>query len=407
MSSSIEERKARQAKRRAIIEENRAELNRIAAQMNEPEEEDDLEEAPLTLHYGHCILALPWKDFGLTDRLVRLQTASGVAPEAAQKRAQLAGFVSSLKAMDPDSLDICAWNRLFLGDPLRDASVTAIVDTLRFLGESKEALIANLNTECDVLYEPDYVTMAVCEVQAENEHGLQPYFVALVFDETGFPRDVEFLENIEKETLAAALTKLQSRFDIERAVVVAQKAAPAIRRRLTALGMTVKTPKVTDDPVEDFELATARRYGDCFRVMGRHLVVPVEKKPDTVLLTGHVVSCLLALLLMHQLQQRIALNGTIYNLTELCNALADAELITFKFPKGERLYQAIKRPRRRPVCCGFVKERFSPSNDFQLLKAYKLPPMRGMCQLASLNKSLGTDFEDDKSAVPVPRALPL
>lgn len=385
----------REAKRRALHQQRMAKLQHALSRCNELEEEYG-NKLPLLL-IGHCFVARLWEDLKLADQLLRQLTDAGVEPEEARRLASLAGFVTGMKVMDPQSTFVNAFGGvLFLCDPMHDATSDDVVDVLKRLPAMKDKLLAALFAETP---KPTHATLAVSEVVNITRYGNISGFAAVVFDENAIPRDVEFFENAEAGTLKTVVEKLKANYPIDRAVVVAEDAAPALRRRLAALGLPATPPKTADKSPEADEARLVRRCADCFRVMGRLLVVATDEKLDLTAIAGHVVSSFLALFLLRRLQGRLEADGKPHNFTELCSMLSGACVVPLPLGGGQFLYMNASHP--ETVCTSFTHEKtdFSKASLGTIMKACGLQPLGNSSVIDELRDSLAIPGLSDREAV--------
>ncbi len=356
------------------------------------------------LQYGHYALRSLWEtDLGLAWKLNYLQKTSGPQYQFSLNDAAL--FMAGLRVMDPHSSLFSFYSKDdFLGDPLRNISLDNCCDTLIFLKENKDKIVswcskklkekfgtrsasliflkaadacldkplADEEKDCGQDGFTKRVQPEAGELHSEFwEAGagicLPSASIALAVDQDGFPMDFEVFSDKGSrfKTMKQAVQKLKDRHPIENAAAASGSGPdPASQPAKTAV---------------------------CFRMMAACGMQPMDvHTPEHI--QGHLTVCLLAVLLLQLLQQRLRAQGTRLSVPEICRSLAEAAIAPIGRVGKDMLFCLTGGG---GAAAGGISR--NPMPD--IMRACGLSPITRMTSLPELAKALHTRFPSPADAI--------
>ena len=180
----------------------------------------------------------------------------------------------------------------------------------------------------------------------------------------------------------------------------------AARRRLAGFGAVIyKKPRAIETPMAANQIfSTYRqltRIEECFRIMKSNFQLrPMFVHKDEHV-AGHVLLCVLALIMMRLLEIKLEENGSKLYRNEISTALNMAQLVLMKGERGETMFLNLQTPRRpyshqdylrydkKAITDRWRAGRVAPSSLDKLIDAVELKPLNGINRLRDLNLKLG------------------
>ncbi len=314
----------------------------------------------------------------------------------------------------------------FMGAPFEGVSYSQMTDALKILAEQKDSVMRHINKKPEKTRGPEYF-MTCYEVLRDglkdplmDEDCVPPrgspffqsiFTLALVTDGSAFPVDFEifYRGDADGANLPGALEALKAKYGIQ---------------EVTEAPVTVLNPQGTPiwpeegEPVPDrtgpnkAESDAASRHAselsDCLRFMLSALGTDSGTFEDEMLLKGQITCCVLALILMRILQQRIKDGGAEMTLRDVSSGMGDAQVLVsylredaayIKSWDGGGLYRGRETLSPREMT-EFIKKTDPAKNPTDaLMKSAGLTPLPGQCDRTVLSQCLKTEIGDDLNLI--------
>ncbi len=149
---------------------------------------------------------------------------------------------------------------------------------------------------------------------------------------------------------------------------------------------------------------------ECFRIMKSNLGLrPMYVWTDRSV-RGHVTICVLALLLVRLLQQKLKMQGHSLSIDQLCSTLRNASVLAMQGNEGEEAFilaggsPEVRHGRHAMKTKDLVKMiqkgQLTVSHEAEVMKACGLRPLPRICNRHELARCLGTRFSGIEEVVP-------
>lgn len=338
---------------------------RLRAQLDSAE---DSHLSMLVVRYGHFPLRRIWtKDLQLDVKLRNLQAKSA---RPFDLNAALS-FLAFMKVPDPHSarFDFASKDE-FIGDPAADLALDDLGSALDFMTGAKDELFGWVNRRLDAQFGKTPLTLAVCDVS--TDFASAPLSVALVVDAASFPRDFAVRAGDCSASSTNAFETLKRKYGVDEAIENVEAISDAFR-------------------------AMASRFG--FHPMCAQKSARIE---------GHVGICVLALLIVRLLQEKLRKANVLMSAEEIGRILSSAS--TALLQSGDALaflhVGDVSNPRRQcpdasteALLASMEAEKAKPAGIEAILRATGLKPLPRTAGRHELARCLGTRFGSDAEAL--------
>lgn len=327
------------------------------------------------LRYGHFPLRRIWtKDLQLDVKIRNLQAKSA---RAFDLNAALS-FLVFLKVLDPHAVrfDFASKDE-FIGDPAADLTLDELGSALDFCAGAKDELFGWVNRRLDAQFGKTPLTLVVFDVS--TNFASNPLSVALVVDAAGFPRDFAVRAGDASEGSTNAFEALKRKYGVEGTF-----------------------ENVAENAID------AEAISDAFRTMAGSFVLHPMGVGSCARIEGHVGICVLALLVVRLLQEKLRKADVLMSADEIGRILSSASTALLR--SGDALaflhVGDVSNPRRRSpeasteaLLARMEAEKAKPAGIEAILRATGLKPLPRTAGRHELARCLGTRFGSDAEAL--------
>lgn len=332
---------------------------------------DSVEDSHLPMpvvRYGHFPLRRIWtKDLQLDVKIRNLQAKSA---RVFDLNAALF-FLTFTKILDPTSarFDFASKDE-FIGDPAADLTLEDFGSALDLLAGAKDEIFGWVNRRLDAQFGKTRTTLVVCDVS--TDFASEPLSVALVVDAAGFPRDFAVRAGDGSASSTNAFETLKRKYGVEGSI------------------------------------ETTEAISEAFRTMAGSFVLHPMDVQKSARIEGHFGICVLALLLVQLLQEKLRKADVLMSAEEIGRTLSSASTALLR--SGDALaflhVGEVSNPRRgspeastEALLASTEAEKAKPAGIEAILRATGLKPLPRTAGRHELARCLGTRFGSDAEAL--------